>query len=357
MRVLIYGAGAVGSYIGGHLAQAGHDVTLLGREPLVQAVRANGLILHLVSGEAQIKAIHAVASLHDAVSNETTYDWIAFTMKAYDTKAAITELRSRLAEPPPIACFQNGLGNEEALASAFGAERVVAATLTTPVSIMTPGIVVEEKRRGAAIASDSPAVGSIRDSFYASELSLKVVRDSKTLKWSKLLLNIMGNATAAILDMTPGDIFGNGKLFEIERDALREALAIMRLQGIRAVNLPGAPAGLLSWLAQRVPAEVLRHTLRNQVAKGRGEKMPSLLSALHAGHRRTEVAWLNGAVAQAARELDRLAPVNHALALIVSDIAAGRVPWDAYRNKPEMLLASVRVAKGMVSHNPGAKTP
>lgn len=342
MRVLVYGSGAVGCYIGGHLALAGHTVVLLGREPLVDAVQSSGLVLNLAAGPQHIRAIRATPSLDEALAGGESYDWIAFTMKAYDTVPAIFELQTRLPEPPPVISFQNGIGNEESLRAAFGAERVVAGTMTTPVSMPEPGVVIQEKQRGLAIAADSPAAARIWETFANTALSVEMVDSTPSLKWSKLLLNMLCNATSAILDMAPGEVFQNPAMFALERAALLEALAIMELKNIRVVNLPGAPARLLANLMRRVPPVLARPLLQTQIAGGRGEKLPSLLAALRAGSRRTEVAWLNGAVALAADQIKRLAPINHALALTVSDIAAGRAPWEMYRHKPDMLLTVIR---------------
>lgn len=347
MRVLIYGAGAVGCYIGGHLALAGHEVTLLGRAPLVQAVNEGGLTLQRADGALVIRNLHAVDDLGRALSEQGPFDWIAFTMKAYDTATAIQELAAYLDEPPPLVSFQNGVGNEEMLRSAFGAERVVAGALTTPVAVLTPGTVAELRQRGIAIAADSPAAGMVEKALRQTSLALQVAESSEALKWSKLLLNMVGNAVPAIVDMPPDEVFSDPRLFAVEWAALREALWIMDLKHIEVINLPGVPAKVLTVLARWAPRGLLRLILRWQVSRGRGEKLPSLLTALRAGLRRTEVAWLNGAVVQAADSLKRLAPVNHALALIVSDIAAGRVPWETYRRNPDMLLTAIHMVQGM----------
>lgn len=347
MRILIYGAGAVGCYLGGHLALAGHTVTLLGREPLKAAIEDSGLILHQADGSTSI--VDSITAETDPATalRGLAYDWIAFTMQAYDTVPAIFELQAVEPSPPPIVCFQNGIGNEESLRSAFGPDAVVAATLTSPVSMPTPGVVVEEKARGIGLASDSPAAAQVEAALRGADLPAKMVSRSDVLKWSKLLLNMVGNATAAILDMPPGEIFASPLLFGIEWAALREALYIMDLSDIPVINLPGAAARTLSLAIRFVPQPLLRPLLRQRVETGRGDKLPSLLKALRAGQRRTEVTWLNGAVVQAADQLKRLAPINHALALTVADIAARRVDWDVYRRNPEALLTIIRAAQGL----------
>lgn len=344
MRVLIYGAGSVGGFLGGHLALGGHDVTLLGRQPLVDAVEAGGFTLQLQSGTRQIPHIRAAASLDDALGGDKPFDWIAFTMKSYDTVQAIFDLQARLSEPPHLISFQNGIGNEESLRAGFGPEIVSAGTVTTPLSIPRPGVVVESKQRGIALAADSPGFALIHEAFSTTGLTVQIVEETRSLKWSKLLLNILGNAISAILDLPPGEVFRQPALFALERAAFLEAVAIMELHKIDAVDLPGAPVRQLKNFLKTVPPIVARPILRRQMASGRGGKMPSLQAALHAGQRKTEVAWLNGAVVQAADDMKRLAPVNHALALTLSDIASGRAPWEMYRHKPDMLLTAVRIA-------------
>ncbi len=344
MRILIYGAGAIGCFIGGHLALAGHDVTLLGRLQLEHAIAQNGLSLHLATGSYVIHNIRAGSQLSDALNNGP-FDWIAFTMKAYDTVPAIHELQQVLDKVPPIVCFQNGVGNEESLRAAFGDDTVVAGAVTTPISVPETGVIVEEKQRGVAIASDGAASDMIRTALRSATLSVSTVLSSSSLKWSKLLLNLLANAIPAILDRPPVEAFRERQFFKLEVSALREAINIIRLQKIPLINLPGAPARLLAMVARWMPAPGSWLLISRRVTSGRGDKLPSLLLALRAGQKRTEVAWLNGAVAQAARRLDRLAPINHTLALIVSDIASGRIPWDAYRNNPDHLLRAISTAQ------------
>lgn len=347
MRILIYGAGAVGSYLGAHLALGGHEVTLLGRDQLRQAVTADGLTLQTADGTLHKLRQPAVVTTPQEAFARSNYEWIAFTMKAYDTVPAIFELQQIMPDLPPVVAFQNGIGSEESLRSAFGANKIVAATLTSPVSMLHPNYVIEEKARGVSIASDSPPASLVEAAFKQTALPLTVIERSDVLKWSKLLLNMVGNATSAILDMPPGEVFADPRLFGVEWAALREALYIMELLEVPVVNLPGAAARTLSLGIRYVPQALLRPILERRVRIGRGDKLPSLLQALRAGERRTEVAWLNGAVTQAADGLLRLAPINHALALTVSDIAAGRVDWNMYRRQPEMLMAIIRTAQGL----------
>jgi 2-dehydropantoate 2-reductase len=349
VQILIVGAGAVGCYIGGQLARAGHRVTLVGRGHVTRAIQARGLKIQSFrgpSGAFVVKDIGTSETLADAIRQNPSLDLAIFTMKAYDAAPAAQDWALSDGPQIPVLCMQNGIGSEESVAEILGPDRVAIGTMTTAVSMPEPGMVMEETWRGIALAIDSLAYPVAAQAFSSTTLKIKAVKTAASLKWSKLLLNMIGNATSAVLDMPPAAIMGDKALFKVEIDALREALAIMRLQNIPAVNLPGAPAAVLASLLRVMPLPILQPLLRARFTSARGDKLPSLAVALRGAQKRTEVAWLNGAVAMSAQKLSRRAPINHALALLVSDIASGRIPWSMYRHKPDVLLAAVHAAQG-----------
>jgi hypothetical protein len=78
-------------------------------------------------------------------------------------------------------------------------------------------------------------------------LRARRLEDAASMRWSKLLANLLGNATSAILDMDPGDVYRDRGLFDVERRQLREALAVMRALGLRPLALPGLTSGRSPW--------------------------------------------------------------------------------------------------------------
>jgi len=157
------------------------------------------------------------------------------------------------------------------------------------------------------------------------------------MKWSKLLLNILGNAVPAIVDMSPAATFSSTELFAIERAAYLESLAVMRDLNIKPIQLPGYPVPLLTWAMRRLPAGIAGELLSRLIVGGRGGKMPSLHKDLTGRRAKSEVQYLNGGVAIYGEKAGLPTPVNRALTDILLSIAAGDVPWDCYRGDPHAL--------------------
>lgn len=316
MRVYIVGAGAVGTFLGDRLAAIGNEI------------------------------VYAPRTLPEVAPVEA--DLALVTVKAYDTPGAVATLRAALGDAPAttIVTPQNGVGNEEVLAAAFGADRVVAAALTIPVEAGPDGRGVAAKQGGGiafAPVGGSSAHNWLLAAFGSAGLPIRAVEDYRALKWSKLALNVVANAACAILDVTPERLVRYPDAFALELAAMREVREVMRARGIATLDLPRYPVRALQAIAS-LPAPVARAVLASRIAGARGEKPPSLLLDLRSGKARTEVGVLNGAVAHAAAEAGIEAPVNAALARVLDDIAHQPALWMRYRERPDALAAEVRRA-------------
>ncbi len=342
LRVVVIGAGAVGGWVGGRLALAGHRVTLVGRQPLAEAVAAEGLVLRSPQGtETVVHNIQVVTSIQAATSH-APFDLALFTVKAYDTATAIAEMQTADLGRPVVVSLQNGVQSEPALASAWGPERVVAGVELNPISVPRPGLILLEKQRGGIGLAPVDAGASVDRwvrLFDGAVLPTRAYDDHRALKWSKLLLNLIGNASAAILDMNTAQVYAHRHLMRLEIEMLREAVAVMRGLGISPVPLPGYPVPLLAWAVRRLPWWTVGPVLRRMVVGGRGQKPPSLLLALRHNRRRSEVEHLNGAVVRAGEQVGIATPVNRALTETLSRLVDGRITWANVRHRPDVLLA------------------
>ena len=344
LTLLIVGAGAIGSLLGARLAIAGHRVTLVGRPWFREAVAKHGLTLVLDDGPHTTHDLSVFSSVHAAAAAGQSYDVALFATKAYALPAALDELQQAMPAPPPVATFQNGVGSEEAAMDRLGAARVIAARITTPVEVLGEARIRAFSKGGIGVApwnSQGADPAPLAQALAGAGFHVRQYGDARALVWSKLLLNLIGNATSAILAWPPQRLLADPRLYNLEVDAIEEARRVMRALDIPMVGLPGYPAHLQFPLLEALPRWLTRPLMVRLASSGRGGKMPSLFLGLEAGQRESEVEVLNGAVVRAGETLGIATPVNRALTQVVMGLARGERERDTFRHQPEALLAEV----------------
>lgn len=343
MNILVFGAGAIGTYIGGSLLWKGHHVTFLERPQATKMLEERGIRLDLTLARHDTltfppSSFQVATSLQEALER-SSYDLAIFALKSFDTPAAIETMRPLAAQMPPVLCLSNGVENEAMLAEALGKEKVIPGTVTSAVLRLEVGNVKLEKLRGIGLANTHPAADQWFEAFNEAALRPRLYSDAVSMKWSKLLTNLVANATSAILDMSPAEIFADPQLYHLEMEQLREAIAVMKAQDLKVIDLPGTPVRLLARIAQS-PA-FLQPLVRPFLAKGRGEKMPSLHIDLHTGRRQSEVTHLNGAVVRFGARHGIPTPVNRLLHDILLNLVQGKLPIESFARQPQKLLVGL----------------
>jgi len=337
MNWLIFGAGAIGSYIGCSLAHRGDPVTFLEQPSVAAEIRRSGLHLHLGQETLHITEPHIAESLESAL-DYATFDAAIFALKSFDTQNAIKQMTPFSQALPPLICLQNGVENETGLAFILGTQQVIAGTVTSAIGRRAVGEIVLERRRGLGLADTHPRSHEFVQAFNAAGLNATLYSHPADMKWSKMLTNLFANATSAILDLTPAQVIAHSGLFRIELRQLREALAVMAAQKIGVINLPGVPVRLLAFTIRWLPHETARLLVRRSVGRGRGAKMPSFHLDLHSGRGQSEVDFLNGAVVRFGRTHAVPTSVNQLLNETLLGLTSGRLPLDTFAHRPEALL-------------------
>src|SRR5439155_11421387 len=146
MRILVLGAGAVGGYFGGRLAEAGKDVTFLVRAPRAAALAEHGLKVASALGDFRVPVKVATA---DRVGGP--YDLVILTAKHYDLDAAIEEIRPGVGPETATLPLLNGLVHLDRLDAAFGAERVLGGVAYVG-AVMLPDGSIRHVNRLSGIA-------------------------------------------------------------------------------------------------------------------------------------------------------------------------------------------------------------
>jgi 2-dehydropantoate 2-reductase len=221
-RIAVVGSGAIGLYYGARLARAGAEVRFLMRGDLA-AVRARGLIvLHLPEGPLTQRPVAAFATTAEIGE----VDLVIVTLKTTANSELRRLLPPLLGPATAILTLQNGLGSDEALASSFGAERVmgglafIASTRSAPgeVTCFHPGsVTLGEFGRGAG-----ERVRALAEQFGAAEVRTQVVEDLLEARWRKLVWNIPFNGLAVAHNLTTDLICADPALAAEVRELMRE---------------------------------------------------------------------------------------------------------------------------------------
>ena len=297
VKVLVFGAGAMGSFFGGLLSRR-NDVILVGRSEHVAAIRSRGL---RITGSTSRVARPAAST---RVPSSASPDLVLVATKAYDTEEAMRILRP-FARSSLFLTLQNGLDNPNIIGRT--ARRVLAGTTAHGVTFVGPGVVrhggVGDTVLGVWKGALSADLDAVRAAFEASGIRTRVAKDLWTELWAKLIVNAAINPLAALAEVPNGELSRDPSLRAVLRSVAREAAAVARADGARLVA-----------------DEIWRRAL--QVAKRTARNRASMLQDLDRGHR-TEIEAITGAVLRAADRSSLGVPLNRALyALVASREAA-----------------------------------
>jgi 2-dehydropantoate 2-reductase len=348
LKVLTFGAGAIGTYIGGSLVLAGHNVVFVEQAKVAEELRARGLRLDLTldkrrnTKEALLvdpSSFVIVSSLEDAL-RYGPFDVALYALKSFDTAAALEGIQPFADKMPPVLCLSNGVDNEPAIAKVLGPDKVIYGTVTSAIGRRAAGDIVLEKLRGVGIATSHPLSDRLVAASNKAFLNARAFPDADSMKWSKMLTNLLANPLSAILDMSAAEIYVRDDLYKMEIDMLRECLAVMNAQNIDVVDLPGTPVRALAF-ATGLPVWLSKPLLGRAAGSGRGDKMPSFHIDLHSGRGKSEVDFLHGAVVHGGERTKVPTPVNKLLTETLLALTNGDIPLEEYAHQPEKLLSKL----------------
>lgn len=291
VRIVVFGAGAMGSFFGGMLASR-HEVTLIGRPEHMRAIRGRGL---RITGKTSRIARPRVAT---RIMRNLDPDLVFVTTKAYDTSSAMEHLRP-FASRALFVTLQNGLENPDVIARR--AARVVAGTTAHGVTYLGPG---EVRHAGVGDTVLGPWRGvSLREVTRLSAvledagIPTRVTGDVRAELWVKVIVNAAINPLAALAGVPNGRLARDRRLAAALDAVCRESAAVARAEGVALAD-----------------AEIVRRALT--VARRTASNRASMLQDLDRG-RRTEIEEITGAIVRAAEAHGLPVPLNRCLHALV----------------------------------------
>jgi 2-dehydropantoate 2-reductase len=237
-RVLIAGAGAIGSVIGGFLKKQGEDVTLLGRPDQIEAIKKEGLEISGIWGEHRVSGFELVSDLAELGPD---FDLIFLTVKSYDTNSAIREVAPKLKPSGLVVSAQNGLGNLEAVAQVVGPERTLGGRVIFGAEILSPGKVrVTVYADPVMIGGFAPALSAtlknqiekIVAALNGSGVPSGYAEEIRPYLWAKILYNCPLNPLGALLDVNYGALADNPETRKIMEEVIREIFLVARAEKV-----------------------------------------------------------------------------------------------------------------------------
>ncbi len=307
-RIAIIGAGAIGSLVGGLLAQSGEEVTLIARPAHVAAIRARGLRLEGVLGELTIPVSAAEAL-------DFQPDLVLLGVKTQDVENVCRPLQAYL-QTVPLITLQNGVRSDDLVATLAPRANVISGVVLFNAQFLQPGHITYARRGalliGAAFGPNGPRLRELQARLNRA-LRTEVSDNIRGAHWTKLLVNNLANGLEAMAGLSISDCFRHPGLRAIGALALKEGYQTMARAGLRLAPLPGIPMALLQFIAQ-APLPLAAGGL--SVSMGQLKTLSSTLQSLRRG-RPTEIDYLNGEIVRLGQQLGVATPYN---ALVVQTV-------------------------------------
>lgn len=313
MRVLVLGAGAVGGYFGGRLAQAGSaEVAFLVRPGRKAQLDRDGLVIESPAGDARLSA---TALLPEDLPRAGAWDVVLLTAKAYDLDTAIAAIGPAVGDTTAVLPLLNGLSHLDTLIAAFGARRVLGGLAKIQATLTAEGVVrhlapVQMLEFGELDGAMSARVQALKRAFDATGIRADAVTDIRGRMWEKLVLIGTLAIATVLMRANLGEIAAAGGQGWIDR-VLERNVAIAAAHG-HPVRPKALERELLPMFRSASPAAA--SMLRDLEAGGRIESDHILGFLLDAARRAGvddalhETAYLHAKSYEARRAARRVPP-------------------------------------------------
>ncbi len=314
MRFIVYGAGAIGSLIGGCLKKHGFDAILVGRKKHVDEIRRAGLSVNGVSGKYKI-AINAATSL--VAIGPRSGDIVILCVKSYDVKPALRKLAKTFSPDTPVFCVQNGVRNEAEASKFFNNVYGIVAYFAAEYA--KAGGIIHTADNRVAIGRYPSGIDSLAKAvcaaFAKAGFDAKTDNDIMGVKWQKLLLNL-NSAALTVLNKSYQEALNDKNDRKYMASVLHEGRAILDKAKIRYHS----------------PFFTLEDVMKG-IECGKNlpfssfQNRPSMWQDFRFGRRTSEIDFLNGEITKLGNRLGTKATLNSQLcSAIKSMFRCGKRP-------------------------------
>lgn len=291
LQIVVVGIGAMGCLFAAHLS-SGAEVTMFGHWPQQLAALRAGLTL-ITPDETLRVNVRVTSEPHSIVSAQVAL----VLVKSYQTAQAAREIEAFLDRGGIAVTLQNGLGNDDMLASRLDPAQVVLGSTSEGASLEEEGVVRHAGRGDTFLQQtagrEPDRIGEFAQLLRRSGFRVQLSPDVNTIVWRKLAVNAAINPLTALVGVPNGFLLTSGSANGIARQAASEAAQVARARGIDVSPFD----------AQKSAMDVARSTASN-----RSSMLQDILN-----NRPTEIDAITGAIVQLGSESGIPTPVNKAL--------------------------------------------
>ena len=328
MKILVYGAGAIGGTVGGYMTKAGADVVLVDKvQEHVDQMNSTGLRF---TGYVGDETVPVKAILPDQMTGPLELVFLA--VKSQDTAAALDALISHLGPQSTVVSLQNGM-NPIGIAARIGADRTVGAFVTIPCDYHGPGHIMRGKKGkiwvGELDGKMTDRIKTIRGLLSAACDAFETDNIYGYL-WTKQAYGSAA-AIAAMVDADTNDVFTHEKYRDLVVDAVIECVKLAEAEGVRLESIPFLP--IEPFVKRSTAGREAMYKVFQDVAQEDSKNLKTrsgLWRDLWVRKRRTEVPWLTGYAVERGKALGVPTPICEATVKMISELEDGTrsIGWE-----------------------------
>jgi 2-dehydropantoate 2-reductase len=323
VKLLVWGAGAIGGTIGAHLARAGHDVTFVDRaDDHVAAINARGL---RIEGPLAQFVAKAPAFLPDGIAGE--FEHVVLAVKAQDTADATRALAPHLHANGYVVSAQNGL-NELVIKSIVGEARTIGCFVNFGADYIEPGL-IQYAGRGAVVLGEidgrvTPRIRELHGAFRDFDDAAIVTTNIWGYLWGKLAYGAQLFATALTNDSI-ADALADSTYRDVYVEIAREVMRVARARDITPEGFNGFDPHAFAPEAAR---EVAERSLDEMVAFNRksAKSHSGIWRDIAIRKRRTETDAQLGPIVALGAEAGVATPLVSRLIELMHEVEDGKRP-------------------------------
>ena len=307
MRIAVMGAGSIGSYFGGVLAQAGNEVALIARGDNLAAIQQDGLRIQTDAGLLHLPHGNGLTAT-DNPSGVGAVDLALLTVKTYQNKVAVPAMRPLVGPDTTVLCLQNGIDSYQVAGDTLGADRVLPGAAYIEAARLGPGFVqqsgsVVRIAFGEPDGSTSQRGAQILETLRAAGIDAQFSQDIRQTLWTKFLfIATMAGATSLARE-TMAQIMPRPEWRKVIIGCMAEIETVARAEGIN------------------LPPQIVESTVA--YIEGDLEDMHASMHADIMAGRPLELEALNGAVVRAGQRAGVPTPLNDVIYAALKPYAGG----------------------------------